>query len=97
MFTTYLDRTVLVLGVSSPDPSVVSIVSSFEPGGALPWSWALKLVCAAVTLASSFKGGEVTPRFFFLRHASIYHAQRFGGPEGALGVGTASEGHTGAH
>ena len=46
------------------DPNQVSIVSSFHAGGATFWSWWWKLLFTAVTLASGFKGGEVTPLFF---------------------------------
>ncbi|MEY3532467.1 MAG: hypothetical protein RI979_491 [Pseudomonadota bacterium] len=42
----------------------VSILSSFEPGGADDWSWAWKLLFTVITLSSGFKGGEVTPLFF---------------------------------
>ncbi len=54
----------LGLGVSSPDRTAVTIVSSFRCGGAETWSWFWKLVFTAVTLGSGFKGGEVTPLFF---------------------------------
>ena len=57
-------RDYLGLGVSSPDSGGVSILSTFRVGGAAPGSWALKLLFTAVTLASGFKGGEVTPLFF---------------------------------
>lgn len=57
-------RDYLGLGVSSPDPSAVTIVRCFEFGGAHPWSWFWKIVFTAVTLSSGFKGGEVTPLFF---------------------------------
>ena len=57
-------RDYLGLGVSSLDPRAVTIVSSFRDGGAQPWSWLLKFAFTAVTLASGFKGGEVTPLFF---------------------------------
>ena len=57
-------RDYLGLGVTSPDPGAVTILSSFQPGGAEPWSWALKLLFTAVTLGAAFKGGEVTPLFF---------------------------------
>ena len=53
----------LGLGVTNP-PGQVSILSCFTPGGAAPWSWWWKLALTAVTLASGFKGGEVTPLFF---------------------------------
>lgn len=57
-------RDYLGIGVVSPDPDGVSIVSAFSPGGAAPWSWAWKLAFTAVTLGCGFKGGEVTPLFF---------------------------------
>ena len=54
----------LGLGLRSPDPHAVTLLSAFAPGGATPWSWWWKLVFTAVTLAAGFKGGEVTPLFF---------------------------------
>jgi H+/Cl- antiporter ClcA len=54
----------LGIGVTSPDSNAVSIVSSFQAGGAHPWSWILKIVFTVMTIASGFKGGEVTPLFF---------------------------------
>lgn len=57
-------RDYLGLGVTSPDPEAVTIVSSFNAGGARPWSWFAKLVFTAVTVGGGFKGGEVTPLFF---------------------------------
>ncbi len=54
----------LGLGVSNPDPKVVTIVSSFQPGGAAYFSWFWKLLFTVVTLGLGFKGGEVTPLFF---------------------------------
>lgn len=57
-------RDYLGLGVTSPDPHAVTIVSAFSPGGATPWSWFWKVIFTAVTLAAGFKGGEVTPLFF---------------------------------
>lgn len=57
-------RDYLGLGVSSPDPHAVTILSCFHTGGAQPWSWLWKLLFTAVTLSSGFKGGEVTPLFF---------------------------------
>jgi H+/Cl- antiporter ClcA len=57
-------RDYLGLGVSSPDPQSVTILSSFIPGGAETWSWWWKLLFTAITLGSGFKGGEVTPLFF---------------------------------
>jgi H+/Cl- antiporter ClcA len=40
------------------------IVQSFDPQGVPTWAFAWKLLFTAVTLASGFKGGEVTPLFF---------------------------------
>ena len=59
-------RDYLGLGVHSPpnDPNGVSILSSFNPGGADPFSWWWKILFTAVTLGCGFKGGEVTPLFF---------------------------------
>lgn len=57
-------RDYLGLGVSSPDPGAVTIVSSFHAGGADAWSWFWKLLFTAITLSCGFKGGEVTPLFF---------------------------------
>jgi len=57
-------RNYLGLGVSSPDPHAVTIVSSFQAGGAHTWSWLWKVIFTCVTVSSGFKGGEVTPLFF---------------------------------
>ncbi|MES3032894.1 MAG: chloride channel protein [Gemmatimonadota bacterium] len=57
-------RDYLGLGLSSPEPGAVTILSSFSDGGADRWSWLLKGVYTAVTIGSGFKGGEVTPLFF---------------------------------
>lgn len=63
---TYLlgTRDYLGLGVSSPGPGAITILSCFRPGGVDDWSWWWKIVFTAVTLGSGFKGGEVTPLFF---------------------------------
>lgn len=65
-------RDFLGIGVTSPDPKAVTILSAFEPGGATPWSWWWKLLFTAVTLGTGFKGGEVTPLFFI--GAALGHA-----------------------
>lgn len=57
-------RDYLGIGIVSHDPHGVSVLSSFVPGGATPFSWWWKLLFTAVTLAAGFKGGEVTPLFF---------------------------------
>lgn len=56
-------RDYLGLGVTAPG-SGISIISSFQPEGAAPLSWLMKLLFTAVTVGSGFKGGEVTPLFF---------------------------------
>lgn len=57
-------RDYLGLGVSSSEPTAVTIVSCFQAGGAHTWSWLWKVLFTAITLSSGFKGGEVTPLFF---------------------------------
>ncbi|GAB3009119.1 voltage-gated chloride channel family protein [Niabella terrae] len=57
-------RDYLSLGVSQPDSGSVSILRSFQAGGAEPFSWFWKLIFTAITLGTGFKGGEVTPLFF---------------------------------
>lgn len=57
-------RDYLGIGVTNPDPRAVTLLSSFNPGGATLWSWWWKLFFTAVTLSCGFKGGEVTPLFF---------------------------------
>jgi len=63
---TYLAGTpdYLGLGVTANHPGAVTLVSSFNIGGAATFSWLWKLVFTAVTLSAGFKGGEVTPLFF---------------------------------
>lgn len=63
---TYLlgTRDYLSLGVTSPDPNAVTIVSSFTEAGASSFSWFWKLLFTVMTLSLGFKGGEVTPLFF---------------------------------
>lgn len=54
----------LGLGVTASREGGVSLLSSFSVGGAEPWSWFWKLTFTILTLASGFKGGEVTPLLF---------------------------------
>ena len=65
-------RDYLGIGVISPHPHGVSILAAFTPEGANALSWGWKLLFTAVTLASGFKGGEVTPLFFI--GATLGHA-----------------------
>ena len=65
-------RDYLGIGVTSPEPGAITILSAFNSGGATPWSWWWKLLFTAVTLGSGFKGGEVTPLFFI--GATLGHA-----------------------
>ena len=79
---TYLvgTRDYLGLGVSASHPGGVSILAAFNPGGAHAWSWWWKLLFTAVTLASGFKGGEVTPLFFIGATLGNTLASLLGGP-----------------
>lgn len=52
------------LGVESYREGGVSILSSFQEGGAHALSWLQKIALTSVTLGTGFKGGEVTPLFF---------------------------------
>jgi H+/Cl- antiporter ClcA len=54
----------LGLGVWSPDPQAVTLVSLFAGPEIHPWAWWGKFVFTVVTVSSGFKGGEVTPLFF---------------------------------
>ncbi len=57
-------REYLGLGVWSPNPDDVTILSFFRPDHIDYWSWAWKGLFTIVTLSAGFKGGEVTPLFF---------------------------------
>lgn len=57
-------RDYLGLGVTPEHQNSITIASCFLPGGATSWSWWWKILFTSVTLASGFKGGEVTPLFF---------------------------------
>lgn len=54
----------LSLGVDAEYPGAVTISSAFNAGGAHIWSWLWKSVYTTITLATGFKGGEVTPLFY---------------------------------
>lgn len=54
----------LGLGVWSPLPHATTLQTCFTSHDVSAWSWLWKLAFTAVTLGSSFKGGEVTPLFF---------------------------------
>jgi H+/Cl- antiporter ClcA len=54
----------LSLGVAPEYPGAITISSAFKAGGADSWSWLWKTVYTATTLATGFKGGEVTPLFY---------------------------------
>jgi len=54
----------LGLGISSPHPNAVTIVSFFQSTDIHYWSWFWKFIFTVITLSSGFKGGEVTPLFF---------------------------------
>ena len=54
----------LSLGVDAEYPGAVTIPSAFHLAGAYPFSWLWKTIYTAITLATGFKGGEVTPLFY---------------------------------
>lgn len=54
----------LGLGVEAAYPGAITIPSAFHVGGADTWSWLWKSIYTSITLASGFKGGEVTPLFY---------------------------------
>ncbi|WDF77973.1 voltage-gated chloride channel family protein [Mucilaginibacter sp. KACC 22773] len=54
----------LGLGVDPEHTGAITIPSAFNAGGADTWSWLWKTIYTTVTLASGFKGGEVTPLFY---------------------------------
>ena len=54
----------LSLGVEPEYPGAITISSAFQAGGADSWSWLWKTIYTATTLATGFKGGEVTPLFY---------------------------------
>jgi len=54
----------LSLGVDAEHAGAVTIPSAFHTGGADTWSWLWKTIYTTLTLATGFKGGEVTPLFY---------------------------------
>ncbi|GAB2980817.1 voltage-gated chloride channel family protein [Mucilaginibacter puniceus] len=54
----------LSLGVDAEYPGAVTVPSAFAIGGADTWSWLWKSIYTIITLATGFKGGEVTPLFY---------------------------------
>lgn len=73
-------RSYIGLGEWSPNPHDITIATLFRgvnaTGGALAW----KLLFTAITLASGFKGGEVTPLFFIGAALGNLLATLLGGP-----------------
>lgn len=62
----------LGLGVWSRDPHALTISSFFSATDYHPWSWGWKILFTIATVATGFKGGEVTPLFFV--GAALGHA-----------------------
>lgn len=54
----------LSLGVDPEYPGAITITSAFSKGGADAFSWLWKTIFTTTTLATGFKGGEVTPLFY---------------------------------
>ncbi|MBB6252866.1 H+/Cl- antiporter ClcA [Nitrospirillum iridis] len=65
-------RDYLGLGVWSTDPRAVTLPGLFSAGSYHPLSWLWKALFTITTLATGFKGGEVTPLFFI--GAALGHA-----------------------
>lgn len=63
---TYLNgkQDYLSLGVDPQYPGAITIPSAFHIGGADTGSWLWKTIYTTITLATGFKGGEVTPLFY---------------------------------
>jgi H+/Cl- antiporter ClcA len=54
----------LSLGIDPQYIGAITIPTAFHTGGADTWSWLWKTIYTTTTLASGFKGGEVTPLFY---------------------------------
>lgn len=54
----------LSLGIDPEHAGAITIPSAFNAGGADTWSWLWKTIYTSITLATGFKGGEVTPLFY---------------------------------
>lgn len=76
------NRSYLGLGAVPMDPGNVSIQTALGDGPVPTWAWAKKLVFTVLTLASGFKGGEVTPLFFIGSTLGFVLAQSIGIPTG---------------
>lgn len=76
------DRSYLGLGAVPMDPGNASIQTAFDAGPIPAWAWAAKLVFTVLTLASGFKGGEVTPLFFIGATLGFVLAEAAGLPTG---------------
>jgi len=68
------------IGVYPSREGGVSITSAFEVGGAEWYSWIMKLLLTAITLAAGYKGGEVTPLFFVGATLGNFMAWALGAP-----------------
>ncbi|MEA1647597.1 voltage-gated chloride channel family protein [Nitrospirillum sp. BR 11164] len=65
-------RDYLGLGVWSADPGAITLPGLFQAAPYHPFSWLWKALFTITTLATGFKGGEVTPLFFI--GAALGHA-----------------------
>lgn len=65
-------RDYLGLGVWSADPGAITLPGLFQAAPYRPFSWLWKALFTITTLATGFKGGEVTPLFFI--GAALGHA-----------------------
>ncbi len=58
------ERGFLGLGMEPMDGGDPSIIGCLRGDAIAPWAWAAKLAFTVATLATGFRGGEVTPLFF---------------------------------
>lgn len=68
------------IGVYPSREGGVSITSAFSAGGVEWYSWIVKLLLTAITLAAGYKGGEVTPLFFVGATLGNFLAWAMGAP-----------------
>jgi H+/Cl- antiporter ClcA len=73
-------RGFLGLGMEPMDAGDPSILGCLRGDAIAPWAWAAKLAFTVATVASGFRGGEVTPLFFIGAAAGHALGAAFGAP-----------------
>lgn len=74
------ERGFLGLGMEPMGAGDPSILGSLRGDAIAPWAWAAKLAFTVATVASGFRGGEVTPLFFIGATAGHAVGTAFGAP-----------------